>query len=90
MKRMYVGLGPADVTNIKFIGIRDDIYLGAGHTCESGEVTAGVFDRYRIPTYVQADFKPYIIVAVMLASRFENPVTLLEALKTRAVPRSEL
>ncbi len=61
-----------------------DIY---GVSCESGEVAAEVFDRYRIPTSVQAGFKPYIIAAVMLTSRFQDPGKLLEALKLRAVPR---
>jgi knotted carbamoyltransferase YgeW len=59
----------------------------SGVSCEAGEVAADVFDRYRIPTYVQAGFKPYIIAAVMLASRFKDPEKLLTALKFRAVPR---
>ena len=71
-KALYMHCLPADISGV---------------SCESGEVTAGVFDRYRIPTYVQAGFKPYIIAAVMLTSRFEDPVKLLKALKLRAVPR---
>jgi knotted carbamoyltransferase YgeW len=59
----------------------------SGVSCEAGEVAAAVFERYRIPTYVQAGFKPYIIAAVMLTSRFEDPTKLLEALNLRAVPR---
>jgi knotted carbamoyltransferase YgeW len=71
-KALYMHCLPADISGV---------------SCEAGEVAAGVFDRYRIPTYVQAGFKPYIIAAVMLTSRFEDPLTLLEALKRRAVPR---
>ena len=71
-KALYMHCLPADISGV---------------SCESGEVAAGVFDRYRIPTYVQAGFKPYIIAAVMLSSRFEDPVKLLKALKLRAVPR---
>jgi len=59
----------------------------SGVSCTAGEVAASVFERYRIPTYIQAGFKPYIIAAVMLTSRFENPVKLLRAIKRRASGR---
>ncbi len=59
----------------------------SGVSCAAGEVVASVFDRYRIPTYIQAGFKPYIIAAAMLAARFEDPVRLLRALKRRGRPR---
>jgi knotted carbamoyltransferase YgeW len=59
----------------------------SGISCAAGEVAASVFERYRIPTYIQAGFKPYIIAAVMLTSRFENPVRLLRAMKRRASQR---
>ena len=60
----------------------------SGVSCAAGEVAASVFERYRIPTYIQAGFKPYIIAAVMLAARFQDPVKLLRALKRGAVPRA--
>lgn len=59
----------------------------SGVSCAAGEVGASVFERYRIPTYIQAGFKPYIIAAVMLTSRFEDPVKVLRALKRRGRPR---
>ncbi len=59
----------------------------SGVSCAAGEVAASVFERYRIPTYIQAGFKPYIIAAVMLVARFEEPVRLLRALKRRGRPR---
>jgi knotted carbamoyltransferase YgeW len=62
----------------------------SGVSCAAGEVAAGVFERYRIPTYIQAGFKPYVIAAVMLAARFEDPVKLLRAMKRRATPRVAL
>ena len=62
----------------------------SGVSCTAGEVAASVFERYRIPTYIQAGFKPYIIAAVMLAARFENPVKLLRAMKRRASRRAGL
>jgi knotted carbamoyltransferase YgeW len=72
---LYMHCLPADITGV---------------SCTAGEVAAGVFERYRIPTYIQAGFKPYIIAAVMLAARFEDPVKLLRAMKRRATPRVAL
>jgi knotted carbamoyltransferase YgeW len=62
----------------------------SGVSCAAGEVAASVFERYRIPTYIQAGFKPYVIAAVMLASRFEDPIKLLRAMKRRAAGRAGL
>jgi knotted carbamoyltransferase YgeW len=59
----------------------------SGVSCVSGEVAASVFERYRIPTYVEAAFKPYVIAAIMLTSRLEDPVKLLRAIKRRASKR---
>jgi knotted carbamoyltransferase YgeW len=59
----------------------------SGVSCAAGEVAASVFERYRIPTYIQAGFKPYIIAAVMLASRFKDPDKLLRQMKRRAAAR---
>jgi len=62
----------------------------SGVSCVSGEVAASVFERYRIPTYVEAGFKPYVTAAVMLSSRFEDPVKVLRGLKRRASRRIDL
>ncbi len=72
-KALYMHCLPADISGV---------------SCAAGEVAASVFERYRIPTYIQAGFKPYIIAAVMLAARFQDPVKLLRALKRQAVPES--
>jgi knotted carbamoyltransferase YgeW len=72
-KALYMHCLPADISGV---------------SCAAGEVAASVFERYRIPTYIQAGFKPYIIAAVMLAARFEDPVKLLRALKRQADPRA--
>lgn len=72
-KALYMHCLPADISGV---------------SCAAGEVAASVFERYRIPTYIQAGFKPYIIAAVMLAARFQDPVKLLRALKRQAVPRA--
>jgi knotted carbamoyltransferase YgeW len=59
----------------------------SGASCAAGEVAAAVFERYRIPTYIQAGFKPYVIAAAMLAARFADPIKLLRAMKRRASRR---
>jgi ornithine carbamoyltransferase len=71
-KALYMHCLPADISGV---------------SCTAGEVAAGVFERYRIPTYIQAGFKPYIIAAAMLAARFEDPAKLLRAMKRRTAKR---
>lgn len=52
----------------------------SGVSCEHGEVEASVFDRYRVPQYKQASYKPYIIAAMMFLSKFRNPADKLTEL----------
>ncbi len=59
----------------------------SGVSCKRGEVEAGVFERYRIPTYKEASCKPFIIAAMMLTSRFADPAGTLKALADRNAPR---
>ncbi|MDC7238907.1 MAG: knotted carbamoyltransferase YgeW [Spirochaetales bacterium] len=54
----------------------------SGVSCKEGEVAASVFDRYRVPLYKEASFKPYIIAAMIFTSKFRNPSEkLMEMLK---------
>lgn len=50
----------------------------SGVSCEKGEVEAEVFEKYRIKTYREAGYKPYIIAAMMFANRFKNPGAVLQ------------
>ncbi len=59
----------------------------SGVSCQSGEVEASVFERYRIATYRQAGFKPYVIAAMILNARFPDPAATLRKLASRATPR---
>lgn len=52
---LYMHCLPADVTGV---------------SCKLGEVEASVFDRYRVQTFKQAGYKPYIIAAMMLLTTF--------------------
>lgn len=65
---LYMHCLPADITDV---------------SCEAGEVSKDVFEKYRIPTYVEAGFKPYIIAAMMFSNRFENPADVLSAILER-------
>ena len=49
----------------------------SGVSCKSGEVQKEVFEKYRIKTYIEAGYKPYIIAAMILANRFSNPADTL-------------
>jgi len=55
----------------------------SGVSCKQGEVSAAAFDHYRIKTYQEAGFKPYIIAAMMLTNRFENPGEVLNEILLR-------
>lgn len=50
----------------------------SGESCVQGEVSAETFERYRIKTYLEAGYKPYIIAAMMLTNRFQNPAKLMK------------
>ena len=51
-----------------------------GGNVKKGEVSKAVFDKYRIPTYIEAGYKPYIIAAMIFANKFENPAKVLKNL----------
>jgi len=50
----------------------------SGVSCVEGEVEADVFEKYRIKTYHEAGYKPYIIAAMMFANQFKNPAATLQ------------
>ena len=52
----------------------------SGVSCPEGEVDASVFDRYLVPLYKQASYKPYIIAAMIFLSKVKDPVRTLMAL----------
>ena len=61
-KALYLHCLPADISGV---------------SCAEGEVAAGVFDRYRVPLYKEASYKPYIIAAMITLARKRNPADLL-------------
>lgn len=71
-KAMYLHCLPADISGV---------------SCSEGEVDASVFDRYRESLYKQASFKPYIIAAMIMLSKFKDPANLLKQVEKRNRPR---
>lgn len=71
-KALYLHCLPADITGV---------------SCKQGEVAASVFERYRVPLYKQAGFKPYIIAAMMLTNRFADPARVLREVADKNSPR---
>lgn len=71
-KALYMHCLPADITNV---------------SCAAGEVQDSVFERYRVETYKEAGFKPYIIASMIMLSRFKNPAQILGAIQKRNRPR---
>lgn len=67
-KGLYMHCLPADISGV---------------SCQKGEVQGEVFEKYRIATYKEAGFKPYIIASVILNSRFKEPIRLLEEMRRR-------
>ena len=50
-------------------------------------MTEAVFEKYRIATYKEASWKPYIIAAMILARKYAKPGVLLEQLLQEAQKR---
>jgi ornithine carbamoyltransferase len=52
----------------------------SGVSCAQGEVAKGVFEKYRLATYREASFKPFVIAAMILMARLKDPVGPLKKL----------
>ncbi len=62
----------------------------SGVSCKEGEVEGEIFEKYRIKTYHEAGYKPYIIAAMMFANKFENPAEVLKSIYDRGLKRIEI
>ena len=60
----------------------------SGISCKQGEISAETFEHSRIMTYIEAGYKPYIIAAMMLTSRFRNLTEILKKILDRNQKRS--
>lgn len=59
----------------------------SGVSCCEGEVDDAVFEKYRIDTYREASYKPYIIASMIMANRFHDPVATLRTLERQNTKR---
>lgn len=66
-KALYMHCLPADIS---------------GLSCKEGEVENSVFERYINPLYKQASYKPYIIAAMILTSKVQDPAEALRKMDT--------
>lgn len=64
-KALYMHCLPADITGV---------------SCKEGEVEGSVFDRYRVPLYKEASYKPYVIAAMIFLQKIKNPQEVLTKL----------
>lgn len=49
----------------------------SGVSCEQGEVAKSVFDRYRLHTYQEAGYKPFVIASMIFNSKVQDVVARL-------------
>ena len=71
-KALYLHCLPADIT---------------GLSCAEGEVDNSVFDRYLVPLYKEASYKPYAIAAMMFLQKVADPAATIKALDERNYAR---
>lgn len=71
-KAMYLHCLPADINGV---------------SCEDGEVEAAVFDNHRDSLYKEASYKPYVIAAMIMLAKCQNPQDTLKTLEKQATPR---
>ena len=67
-RALYMHCLPADITDV---------------SCKAGEVSAEVFEQYRIPTYHEAAYKPFVISALMFLERIADPAAKLDEIIAR-------
>ena len=71
-KALYMHCLPADISGV---------------SCKEGEVAESVFDCYRIETYKEAGFKPYIIASMIFNNKFKDAAGMLNKLNERGLNR---
>lgn len=64
-KALYMHCLPADITDV---------------SCAQGEVSKDVFEKYRLATYAEAGYKPFVIAAIIFLSRIKDPVRKLRGM----------
>ncbi len=71
-KALYLHCLPADITDV---------------SCKQGEVSQDVFEQYRLATYREAGFKPFVIAAMIFMAKFDDPAQALAAIARKGGKR---
>ncbi|MFQ5444044.1 MAG: knotted carbamoyltransferase YgeW, partial [Nitrospinales bacterium] len=71
-KALYMHCLPADISSV---------------SCEKGEVSQSVFERYRRETYLEASYKPFVIASMMFLGRLEDPINNLDQILRKGEKR---
>jgi knotted carbamoyltransferase YgeW len=69
---LYMHCLPADITGV---------------SCKEGEVEESVFEKYRIATYKEASWKPYIIASMILNRKYQEPGLVIQQMLDDAEKR---
>lgn len=59
----------------------------SGVSCAQGEVSKEVFEKYRLATYAEAGFKPFVIAAIIFLTRIQSPHKRLEQMLRKSIHR---
>ena len=59
----------------------------SGVSCIQGEVSKNVFEKFRLATYAEAGYKPFIIAAIIFLTRMQHPVEKLKQIVHRNINR---
>ena len=70
---LYMHCLPADISDV---------------SCAQGEVSKDVFEKYRLATYAEAGFKPFVIAALIFLTRIQNPAAKLRSILNRNLLRT--
>ncbi len=71
-KALYMHCLPADISGV---------------SCEQGEVSKKVFEKYRLATYAEAGYKPFVIAAMIFLTRVQNPTKRLQQIIKKNINR---
>ena len=63
-KALYEHCLPADISDV---------------SCAHGEVAKSVFERYKLDTYQQAGYKPFVIASMILNSKVQDAAAQLKS-----------
>jgi len=69
-KALYMHCLPADISGV---------------SCAQGEVSKEVFEQYRLATYEEAGFKPFVIAAIIFLTRIQNPAQRLDRMIMKSI-----